>query len=166
MAKLNKRNVNDLSATDGREAVIWDDELRGFGVRVKASGAKSFLVQYRNAHGRSRRLTLGRYGVLTPDEARKLARRTLADVARALIPPRRARGIDGLLRWPSCVASTLRRRTLGMSSRVEDERKRRPRSKSMIMAKLNKRNVRRPFCQRMAGKRSFGMMSFVASAFG
>jgi integrase len=86
MAKLNKRNVDDLSARDGREAIIWDDELLGFGVRVKASGAKPFLVQYRNAHGRSRRLTLGRYGVLTPDEARKLARKTLADVARGLDP--------------------------------------------------------------------------------
>ena len=49
MAKLNKRNVDDLSARDGREAIIWDDELLGFGVRVKASGAKAFLVQYRNA---------------------------------------------------------------------------------------------------------------------
>ena len=86
MAKLNKRNVDDLSAQNGREAIIWDDELLGFGVRVKASGAKSFLVQYRNAHGRSRRLTLGRYGVLTPDEARKLARKTLADVAHGLDP--------------------------------------------------------------------------------
>jgi hypothetical protein len=55
MAKLNKRNVDDLSVRKGREAIIWDDELRGFGVRVKPSGAKSFLVQYRNARGRSRR---------------------------------------------------------------------------------------------------------------
>jgi integrase len=86
MAKLNKRNVDDLSVRKGREAIIWDDELRGFGVRVKPSGAKSFLVQYRNARGRSRRLTLGRSGVLTPDEARKLARKTLADVARGLDP--------------------------------------------------------------------------------
>jgi Arm DNA-binding domain len=93
MAKLNKRNVDDLSARDGWEAIIWDDELPGFGVRVKASGAKSFLVQYRNAHGRSRRLTLGRYGLLTPDEARKPARKTLADVARA---PGRKGGFDRL----------------------------------------------------------------------
>ena len=86
MAKLNKRSVDDLSTRDGREAIVWDDELPGFGVRVKTSGAKSFLVQYRNAHGRSRRLTLGRYGVLTPDEARKLARKTLAEVAGGLDP--------------------------------------------------------------------------------
>lgn len=65
MPGLTKRVIDKAEAAKG-ELFLWDDELPMFGLRVKASGAKSFIVQYRNANGTSRRLTLGRYGVLTP----------------------------------------------------------------------------------------------------
>ena len=53
---------------------------------MKLTGAKSFIIQYRNARGRSRRLTLGRYGVLTVDEARRKARLSLASVLKGEDP--------------------------------------------------------------------------------
>jgi hypothetical protein len=85
MPKLTKRVVDGAGAAKG-ELFLWDDELPGFGLRVKASGAKSFLVQYRNANGRSRRLTLGRYGVLTVEEGRREAKLALGDVVRGSDP--------------------------------------------------------------------------------
>lgn len=85
MVKLTKRTVDAIETTGG-DQFVWDDELPGFGIRTKKSGAKSFLIQYRNANARSRRLTLGRYGVLTVEEARKAAKLALSDVLKGEDP--------------------------------------------------------------------------------
>jgi len=65
MAKLTKRIV-DAAAARSSDYFIWDDDLAGFGLRVFASGKRSYLVQYR-AGGRTRRYTIGLHGAWTPD---------------------------------------------------------------------------------------------------
>ncbi|MGF1641267.1 MAG: tyrosine-type recombinase/integrase [Rhodospirillales bacterium] len=80
MATLTKKSVDAAAADPARERFLWDDRLRGFGLRVKPSGAKSLVIQYRNAHGQSRRLTICRVGEMTPDQARERARALIAAV--------------------------------------------------------------------------------------
>ena len=58
--------------------------MAGFGVRVMPSGLKSFVIEYRPGAGgrnvKKRRMTLGRYGSMTPDQARRAALAVLAHV--------------------------------------------------------------------------------------
>lgn len=80
MFKLTKRCVEGLSI-EAKDYLVWDRDVRGFGVRVYPSGKKTYLVQYR-AGRRTRRVTIGQHGVLTTDEARREAKQLLASVAR------------------------------------------------------------------------------------
>ena len=57
---ITKRTVDALSV-QGRDAVFWDRDLPGFGIRVYPSGLKKYVVQSRGPGG-SRRVTLGRHG--------------------------------------------------------------------------------------------------------
>jgi len=79
MAKITKRSV-DTAETGSKDYVIWDDELPGFGLRVFASGKRSYVIQYRS-RGRSRRYTIGLHGVWTPETARREAKAQLGRVA-------------------------------------------------------------------------------------
>lgn len=52
--------------------IIYDDLVRGFGLRVTAKGAKSFILNYR-VKGRERRITIGQYPAWSVAAARKQA---------------------------------------------------------------------------------------------
>jgi integrase len=80
MPKLTKRLVDAVQHDKQLEQFIWDSDVRGFGLRVKPSGAKTFLIQYRNVERRTRRFVIGQYGVLTVEQARDLAKKKLASV--------------------------------------------------------------------------------------
>ncbi|MGC1467827.1 MAG: tyrosine-type recombinase/integrase [Sphingorhabdus sp.] len=80
MPKINKKAV-DTAIPNGRDYVIWDSELPGFGLRVFASGKRSYVLQYRSL-GRSRRYTIGLHGVWTPESARLEAKAQLGRIAR------------------------------------------------------------------------------------
>lgn len=81
--RLTKTVCDDARTNDGR-FIVWDSELRGFGLRVTKAGVKTFVIRYRVGGGRTgveRMFTLGRYGPHFPAETgRKMARTALAEV--------------------------------------------------------------------------------------
>ena len=79
MTRLTKRLVDSAELRE-KDYFVWDDDLPGFGLRVFATGKKSYLIQYR-ALGRTRRYTIGFHGVWTPDTARQEAKVQLGRVA-------------------------------------------------------------------------------------
>ena len=88
--KISNRTVEALSVED-RDAVFWDGELLGFGVRVYPSGAKVYVVQTRR-EGRSKRVTVGRHGVISASQARRRAALVIARLKAGEdpVPPRAA----------------------------------------------------------------------------
>jgi integrase len=69
MPRLTKRAVDAAPV-----GYTWDTELPGFGIRVLASGRRSYVLRYRTASGTDRLVTIGTSAELLPDEARDRAR--------------------------------------------------------------------------------------------
>ena len=82
--KLTKRNIDEIGPI-GARLTVWDTELAGFGPRITPAGVKTFVVRYRAEGGgrtaEQRQMPLGRFGVLTPEIARREARAVLGAVA-------------------------------------------------------------------------------------
>ena len=84
MAKLTKRAVDALEPA-AKDYFVWDSQIAGFGLRVMPSGAKTYQAQYRKG-GRTRRVSVGRHGKITVEEARKLAKEIMGQVAKGENP--------------------------------------------------------------------------------
>ena len=82
--KLTKRAVEALKA-NGADTVYWDGELTGFGVRVRKSGRKNYVLQTR-VDGKLRWFTIGQHGRVTVDEARAAALEILAATKKGIDP--------------------------------------------------------------------------------
>jgi integrase len=86
--RVTKRVVDRLIPR-ATEFTVWDSKLPGFGVRVRPTGAKSFVVVYRAGSGRGapvRRYTIASVGKIAPEKARKRAQAILGAVAHGLDP--------------------------------------------------------------------------------
>jgi integrase len=86
MPKLTKRVIDGMNANPAKDIFLWDEELKGFGLKVTPRGAKTYILQYRNTVGRSRRMKIGTHGPTTPDQARELAKQYLGCIATAQDP--------------------------------------------------------------------------------
>ena len=94
MPKITKRMVDALVPSE-RERVVWDDDIKGFGVRVHPTARKVYIVKYRH-EGRAVKATIGPHGPITPAAARARAAEivTLARTGRDIEgkTPRKAGG--------------------------------------------------------------------------
>ena len=85
--KITKRAVDALAAQAkeaGRTLYAWDSDLTGFGMLATKAGSVSYFIEFRMG-GRgtpNRRMSLGKHGALTPDQARQIAKSKLGDVAK------------------------------------------------------------------------------------
>lgn len=81
LMRLTKENINRLELPSGKtELLVFDDQVRGFGLRLRAGGKRSWIVQFRIGQ-KQRRLTIGSAATIDPATAREQARQKLAQVA-------------------------------------------------------------------------------------
>lgn len=84
--KLTKRFIESVSPDLEKEILVWDSELKGFGVRIFPTGRRTYFVQYRNQFGGTRRKKIGVHGIITAELARDEAKKLLGEVAKGEDP--------------------------------------------------------------------------------
>jgi len=84
MKKLTKSYVDKLPFPNKEQVFYRDPELKGFALRV-TTGSKTYIVET-SVRGKTCRVTIGKHGVFSPDQARVQAKKLLADMAMGINP--------------------------------------------------------------------------------
>lgn len=84
MPKLTKNFVDALDLPEAGQVFVWDDDLKGFGIRLTPT-TKSYIVQ-RRVDGKTRRVTIGQHGPWKPAQARDAARGKLFSMSKGIDP--------------------------------------------------------------------------------
>ncbi len=81
--KLTKRIIENTTPDKSKYIVLRDDQVSGFGIRISSTGRRVFFFRYRlgGRNGIDKRINIGKFGDLTVDEARKIARQYAGEVA-------------------------------------------------------------------------------------
>ena len=105
--RITKRTV-DAAKAHTTDSYLWDRELTGFGLKVTPAGRKVYLVQYQlgGRKGRTRRVTIGQHGQVTPTFARAEAKRLLGEIAAGVIPQTSGTRQEPTSRWLWCLSNS------------------------------------------------------------
>lgn len=82
--KLTKKVVENATLPDSGQTFLWDDDVKGFGLRLTPT-ARTYVVQAR-VNRKTRRVSLGKHGVLTLHDARKEAIKELSNMLKGKDP--------------------------------------------------------------------------------
>ena len=119
--RLTKRFVESLNPPREKSVIVWDDEIRGFGVRVMPSGIKTFVLDY-YVGNRRHRITVGRFGDRPIDEIRDDAERMRGQIASGIDPLARRDQRRGEPTFKMLADEYIARRCREKKSGHEDER--------------------------------------------
>lgn len=85
MAKLTKTYIDKITPPASGYDLHWDEQDRGFGLRVTKDGKRTYIAQGR-VNGKEARISIGPHGVFTPDQAREVAREHLRSMRQGIDP--------------------------------------------------------------------------------
>ena len=116
--KLTKKMIDSARPPASGQVFLRDDSLRGFAVRL-TKGSTTFVLETA-IHGRVRRMSLGRYGALTLDQARQLAREKLVDIAHGKNPAAERQARRAAPTWSDLEETYLARHATRKKSAIDD----------------------------------------------
>lgn len=118
--KLNKTEIEKIPAPESGYKLYRDDTIPGFALRVTSNGVKTFVLEKR-INGKFKRISIGRFGEITPVIARGQAQKLLGEIATGIDPiAQRAQKKTNALTLEDLAKTYFKARTQLKSSTVAD----------------------------------------------